>query len=84
MGKLLRQQGLEMPLQQKRLIDAWEDVAGQTVARYTADKTIRNQTLYVKITNPALRSDLSMMRSQLVKQLNARVGGMVIADVRVY
>ena len=82
--KFLREQGLETPLLQKRCIDAWETVAGKTVTRYTMEKFIRNQTLFVKITNPALRQDLSMMRSQLVKRLNAQVGSMVIMDVRIY
>lgn len=82
--QLLREQGLETPLRQKRLIDAWEKVTGATVARYTGEKFIKNQTLHVKITTPALRHDLSMMRSQLVKRLNAEVGAMVIADVRIY
>ena len=82
--KFLREQGLETPLLQKRCIDAWETVAGKTVTRYTMEKFIRNQTLFVKITNPALRQDLSMMRSQLVKRLNAQVGSVVIMDVRIY
>lgn len=82
--QLLREQGLETPLRQKRLIDAWEEVTGATVARYTGEKFIKNQTLHVKITSPALRHDLSMMRSQLVKRLNAEVGAMIIADVRIY
>lgn len=80
----LRQEGLEVPLLQKRLIDSWEKVVGKTVASYTDNKDIRNQTLYVKILNPALRQDLSMMRTQLVKRLNAEVGSCVIADVRIY
>ena len=82
--QFLREQGLETPLRQKRLIDAWEKVTGATVARYTGEKFIKNQTVHVKITSPALRHDLSMMRSQLVKRLNAEVGAMVIADVRIY
>ena len=82
--QFLREQGLETPLRQKRLIDAWEKVTGATVARYTGEKFIKNQTLHVKITSPALRHDLLMMRSQLVKRLNAEVGAMVIADVRIY
>ena len=82
--QFLREQGLEIPLRQKRLIDAWEKVTGATVARYTGEKFIKNQTLHVKITSPALRHDLSMMRSQLVKRLNAEVGAMIIADVRIY
>lgn len=82
--KFLRQQGFETPLNQKRLIDSWGKVAGVVVDRYTGEKFIKNQTLYVKINNPALRQDLSMMRSQLVKRLNEEVGSMVIIDVRIY
>lgn len=80
----LRREGLETPLLQKRVIDTWDTVVGATVARYTEEKTIRNQTLFVKIQNPALRQDLSMMRSQLVRRLNQAVGSQVITDVRVY
>lgn len=81
---LLRREGLETPLMQKRIIDSWEEIAGTVVAYYTGEKYIKNQTLYVKINNPALRQDLSMMRSQLVKRLNERVGSVVITEVRVY
>lgn len=82
--QLLRQDGLETPLRQKRLLDAWETVTGSMVARYTGEKFIKNQTLHVKITNPALRQDLSMMRSQLLKRLNAEAGAMVISDIHIY
>ena len=81
--KLLREEGLEVPLLQKRLVDAWEVVTGNVVSRYTAEKYIRNQTLFVKITNPALRQDLSMMRTQLVKRLNEQVGSFIISDIRI-
>lgn len=84
LNRLLRSEGLETPLNQKRLMDAWDEVAGKMVARYTAEKFIKNQTLFVKIANPALRQDLSMMRGQLVKRLNDAVGAMVIADIRIY
>ena len=78
----LRLQGLEVPLQQKRLVDAWPVVAGEFIAQYTGDVSIRNQTLYVHLTSPALRADLSMRRSELVQRLNEYVGSQVIADIR--
>ncbi len=81
---ILREQGLEIPLQQKRVIDQWEVVTGNIVSKYTGEKFIKNQTLYVKITNPALRQDLTMMRHQLVKRLNESVGALVIVDVKLY
>ena len=58
--KNLRTQGLETPLLQKRLIDSWAEIAGDTVAKYTDELMIKNQTLHVHLTNPALRANLSM------------------------
>lgn len=80
--RTLREQGLETPLLQKRLIDAWPVVAGPVISRYTHETFIQNQTLVVRLTMPALRTELSMRRSELVRQLNDTVGEQVIADIR--
>ena len=84
LNQFLREQGLETPLMQKRIVDAWDVVMGPTITRYTGERFIKNQTLHVKITNPALRQDLSMMRAQIAKRLNEHVGAFVIADIRIY
>ncbi len=80
--QVLREQGLETPLNQKRLIESWPVVAGPVIARYTLNTYIYNQTLHVRLSNPALRADLSMMRQELVKKLNDVVGEQVISDIR--
>ncbi len=78
----LRVQGLETPLLQKRLVEAWPTVAGPLIARYTQDAAIRNQTLWIRLSNPALRADLSMRRQDFVRRLNKYVGSQVITDIR--
>jgi predicted nucleic acid-binding Zn ribbon protein len=78
----MRIQGLETPLLQKRLIEAWPEVAGAAVARVTTSVSIYNQTLYVRLSVPALRADLSMRRQEYIARLNAYVGSQVIADIR--
>ena len=80
----LRREGLETPLLQKRAVAAWDSIMGPTIVRYTGDKFIKNQTMFVKITNPALRQDLSMMRTRIVRRINEAVGSQIIADVRIY
>lgn len=82
--EILRAQGLETPLLQKRLIDAWDAVVGPTIAQYTGEKYIKNQTLMVKINNPALRADLNMMRTTLKDKLNSAVNAQVIANLILY
>lgn len=81
--QILRQQGLETPLLQRRLMEAWEEVAGSVVARYTKEKYIKNQTLVVKVSNAALRADLTMFRTRLCEKLNAAVGARIISEVRI-
>ena len=78
----LRVQGLETPLLQKRLIEAWPVVAGDAIANFTSDVNIKNQTLFVSLKVPALRADLSMRRQEFVSRLNEYVGNQVIADIR--
>ena len=80
--RTLREQGLETPLLQKRLVEAWPQVAGEVISRYTLNTYIYNQTLYVRLSNPALRADLSMRRQELTQKLNAVVGEQVIVDIR--
>ncbi len=80
----LRREGLETPLLQKRAIAAWDSLMGPGIVRYTGEKFIKNQTLFVKITNPALRQDLSMMRSRIVQRINEAVGSQVVVEVRIY
>lgn len=80
----LRREGLETPLLQKRAVAAWDTLMGPTIVAYTGDKFIKNQTMYVKITNPALRQDLSMMRTRIVQRINEAVGSQVIVDLKVY
>lgn len=80
----LRRQGLESPLHQRRLLTSWDEVVGEPIARYTSERFIKNQTLYVKVHNPALRADLSMGRSLLVKRLNERADAQVIVDIKFY
>lgn len=80
----MRNNGLETPYLQRQLIASWPDVAGAVYAQNTEDLQIRNQTLWVKIMNPAVRADLQMNRTNLVALLNAQVGAQIITDIRVY
>ena len=79
--RLLRQQGLETPLNEYRLVDAWKDVVGITHLRYTMNLYIKNQTLYVQLSSSVLRQELMMGRELLVRSLNEKVGSRVIVNI---
>lgn len=79
--RYLRQSLLETPLNEHRLIQSWNEVAGKTAAQLTTDVSIHNQKLYVKVRSATLRAELIMKRSELVRRLNAKVGTNLITDI---
>ena len=79
--KFLRQESLEGPLNEKRLIDSWATVLGPAIASYTKELYIKNQTLYVHLSSAALRQELMMGRELLVRNLNKEVGATVITNI---
>ena len=80
----LREEGLETPLNQHRIIAAWPEVLGKGILKYTGDIFIRNQTLFVQIKSSVMRQELKLGSKQIAKRLNEHVGAQVIADIRFY
>ena len=79
--QFLRQQGLETPLNEYRLVDAWKDVVGPVITRYTTNLFIKNQVLYVSLSSSVIRQELMMGREMLIRNLNAQVGSQVIVNI---
>lgn len=80
-ARFLRLAGLETPLREHRLIEAWPNVCEPRIAQATQDLRIYNQRLYVRLSSPALRTLLTMQRTHLVQRLNDAAGGPVITDI---
>ncbi len=75
---------LDKRLNETRLLEAWNEVLGEAMARYTTEKFIRNRVLNVKLTSAVLRNELMLGRELLIRKLNEKVGAEVITDIRFY
>ena len=82
--QFMRQQGLETPLNEYRAVQAWPDIVGPAIARYTGQIFIRNSILYVQIRSAALRENLTYQRTLLAQRVNSQVGAQVIQEIRFY
>ncbi len=80
----LRNEGLETPLLQHKMIKGWPEVMGPRVAQYTKDIKIYNNVLRVKISSPALRQNLLMMRTEIARKMNDYVKAQIIQEVTFY
>ena len=79
--QVLKEQHLDRPLNEKRLIDAWPLVLGTNIMKYTSGLSIQNKVLYVNLTSSVLRHDLFMSREEIKKSLNKQAGTEVIVDI---
>lgn len=78
----IRENDLEKPLLEHRVVEQWAEILGKTIARYSRDIEIKEGMLRVHITNAALRQELFEQRFRLIQKLNNAVGGEVIKDIR--
>ena len=68
-------------LDQAKVIQAWEKVVGEMVARNTSQLHIRHKVLYVKVNTAALRNELLFARTKIMNALNKEAGGKVIEEI---
>lgn len=76
-----RENKLDRKLNELDLIKSWETVMGKTVARYTGNLYIQNNTLFVETTSPIVRNELLMMREDIRVRLNEVVGEELIKTI---
>ena len=81
-SQYLREEGLETPLNEHRLVESWPQVMGPVISRYTGKRFIKDRTLYVQILSAPLKHELTMLRSSIVQKLNQHVQAQVITDIR--
>ena len=68
-------------LNETKVIQSWEKVVGEMVARNTSQLHIRNRVLFVKVSSAALRNELLYARQKIIKSLNREVGATVIDEI---
>ena len=72
---------LEGKMKQARIIEAWPEIVGEMITKYTRDIYIKRTRLYVKIDSPVIKNELSYSKSDILKSLNDVVGEEVITDI---
>lgn len=80
--EFLKTYRLEEKVNERKLINAWEAIVGDMIARHTENLYIKRKILFVKLDSPALKNELSYAREKITKSLNTAVGRKVIEDVK--
>ena len=79
---MLSENKLQKGMDQFVVKEAWEDVMGKGVMSYTESVSIRNNTLFVKLSSSALREELYYGRKKIVDMLNESLKKVLIKSIK--
>jgi hypothetical protein len=79
--EFLNEANLDKKLKEVHLVSEWESLMGKMVSSRTSSIYIRNRTLFVHVTSPVLKSELIMMRHDIIERLNEIAGESLVEQL---
>ena len=81
LNEFLQENKLDTKLKERDLIDSWEEFMGKTISRATRKIYIKDGKLFVVISSSVIRNELYMLKQEIVRKLNEKVGEDIITDL---
>jgi hypothetical protein len=79
--QFLKGSRLKHGIQAMKIEDAWEDIMGKTIAKYTDKIEIAGGKLYVSTSIAALKNELMYQKTKIIERVNEALGEKTIFDV---
>ena len=79
--KFLEQSRIRGSIQALQIGDIWEDIMGKTIARYTEEIKIINDTLFITTHVAPLKQELIFQKEKIKLRVNEALGEKVIDEV---
>ncbi len=77
----LKKNKLERGLLDLEVKKVWHELMENGVSNYTSDVSLKNKTLYIKLTSPALKEELSYGKEKLIKLINERFEKIIVEKI---
>ena len=77
----LKKNNLEKGLLDLEVKRAWHELMENGVSNYTTDVSLKNKTLYIKLSSPALKEELSYAKEKLMKLINERFKKKIVQKI---
>jgi hypothetical protein len=79
--KFLEQSRIRGSIQALQIGDVWEDIMGKTIARYTEDIKIINDTLFITTHVAPLKQELIFQKEKIKLRVNEALGKKIIKEI---
>ena len=79
--KILRNPKLSERLDKLDVLEVWNDIIGPNLQKYVTDSKVYKQKLHVKLKSSSLRNEFSYKKTEIINQINSRLGKKIIVDI---
>jgi len=79
--KFLDESRIRGSIQALQIEDVWEDIMGKTIARYTEEIKIINDTLFITTHVAPLKQELIFQKEKIKLRVNEALGKKVIKEI---
>ncbi len=79
--EFLRENNIDVRLKERELVESWEEMVGRTINRATKNIYIRDRKLFVVLSSSVVRNELYMLKDEIVRKLNERIGEQIITEL---
>ncbi len=81
LADVLRDLGLSKKLSEQRAVVEWSDIVGRRVAEHARALRVDNGRLFVEVDSPVWSQELTLMKRNILRQINDRIGRKVIDNI---
>ena len=66
-----------------QITNIWKESAGKMIAAYTKKVELNGNKLVIYVTSSAIKHELMMLKTDIIKQLNKAIGKKLIKEVEI-
>lgn len=74
LGEFSQQKKMKVPLLEARIVNLWRPLMGELINRYTEKIYVKNEVLFIKVEQSALKNELLYLQEQIIEKINKEVG----------
>ncbi|MEI7801014.1 MAG: DUF721 domain-containing protein [Bacteroidota bacterium] len=79
--QLIQQNKWGDKVNEKRLLQCWEEMLGKMIAKYTKTINLRNKKLYIEVESAPLKNELIYSRQKMIELINSRFGEGIVEEI---
>ena len=81
LGEVLKKHGVDKQVRRAGVLEMWPEIVGEKLARVTRVKGVDKDALFVEVRSSAWLAELSMLKSEVLERVNARIADAPVARI---